>query len=464
MAVGTADGSESIKIVDGSDADKEYLAVSYRWGAETLLTTIDTSERFHKSIPWKQLPHTFQDATSIARELGIRYIWIDSLCIIQDNLADWDTESARMADIYNGAVLTIMVASASDSQGGFFRDRPMMKDLVALPYTDASGATQLSVFVSKPLPDFGSVLSHAPLFQRGWVFQERLMSKRKLISGEDQTYWECNSVVLSQSNIWSRCDFNGLDMRINAAFRVFSDPSYRTDGIGGQISPASLWKDVVQTYSPCALTYKADRLSALSGLARTFAQQFDSSYAAGLWKDQMPHTLLWNVTSLASEENCNAEYCAPSWSWASTTGAVGFNLPVVKPELDVISINIEFAGQDPFGRVCPGSSMCVRGRLRSGKLVRREGQKHIAWLETKHRRSQSLTYLDRDDQDVPLEVIYLEVTSGWVDDHWWAGCLLLRKTGEYKDYRRVGMARVNSARRDVRYLFLGRRKKIITLV
>ncbi|CAN9384472.1 unnamed protein product [Alternaria alternata] len=100
VAVGTADGSEPIKIVDGSVADEEYLAVSYRWGAETLLTTINTLERFYDSIPWNQLPQTFQDAISIARDLGIAYIWIDSLCIIQDNLADWETESAKMADIY----------------------------------------------------------------------------------------------------------------------------------------------------------------------------------------------------------------------------------------------------------------------------------------------------------------------------------------------------------------------------
>jgi hypothetical protein len=463
VAVGTEDGSEPIKIVDGSVADKEYLAVSYRWGAETLLTTTKTLERSYDSIPWNQLPQTFQDAISIARELGIGHLWVDSLCIIQDSLADWEVESAKMADIYKSALLTIMAASASDSQGGFFQDRATMKELVALPYTDTDGTTDLSVFVSRALKGFSGLMTAAPLFRRGWVFQERLMSRRKLIFGDDQTYWECDGVVLSESGTQERGKIERQDSLKYTALRVFSDSKYEVHRSDGEISPTRLWADVVERYSPCALTYEADRLPALSGLARTFAQQFVSSYAAGLWQDHMPESLLWRVISQASKETHQEVYCAPSWSWASTMGAVRFLLGI-NLELDVISINTKLAGQDPYGRVCPGSSMYVRGRLCSGRIVKVNPQIPAVYLQTEHGHFRSFAYLDRDDQDLPPEVVYLEVTSGQLETHGCAACLLLCTTGEDKHFRRVGMAELDFVDRDEDYLFHGLQKEVITLV
>jgi hypothetical protein len=464
VAVGTADGSESIKIVDGLDRDKEYLAVSYRWGRETLLTTSETFELFHTSIPWEQLPKTFQDAINIARELGIEHMWIDSLCIIQDDLIDWEIESGKMANIYKSALLTIMAASASDSQGGFFPDRATIKKLVALPYTDASGTTELSVFVGRRPPNFRTFLSAAPLFQRGWVFQERLMSKRKLIFGETQTYWECDGVVLSESNIQSQGPFEIRQTQNDAAFQVFTGPIHKMNTTCDPISPVFLWRNVVSQYSPCALTYEADRLPALSGIARTFARRFGGSYAAGLWQDQMPYNLLWFASYQASKETYKGEYCAPSWSWASIRDGVHFDTPGGMLELEILSINIKLAGRDPYGRVCPGSSMCVRGRLRSGTLVRREGYEHKVWLYSEHGRLDNMGYLDRYDENLPLEVVYLEVSSGRVQTHRDATCLLLRRIGADKHFRRVGMANLQTVVLNEDYLFHGLGKEAITLV
>jgi hypothetical protein len=380
LAIGNADGSESIKIVDGSGADKGYLAVSYRWGPETLLTATVTFELFHTSIPWKQLPRTFKDAINIARELGIDHVWIHSLCIIQDNLADWETESAKMADIYRGALLTIMAASTANSQQGFFQDRAITKEMVALPYADASGATELSVFVSKALPSFQNFVHTAALFRRGWIFQERLMSRRKLIFGKYETYWECGGIVQSESGIENR-DISYLSQ--NAYFRLFSHPLPKMDGMLGPAVQTFLWKNVVQEYSLCVLTYGADRLPALSGLARTFAQQSGCSYAAGLWEDHMPQSLSWHILPHEGLKVTDKErYCAPSWSWASTMGKVyyDFDFTSGKHELDVVNINIKLAGQNPYGRVCPGSSMCVRGRLRSGTLVKSAEGASKVWV------------------------------------------------------------------------------------
>ena len=471
VAVGTADGAEPIKIVDDSGADKKYLAVSYRWGAETLLTTSETFELFHIAIPWKQLPQTFQDAIHIAREFGIRYMWIDSLCIIQDNLADWETESAKMADIYKGALLTIMAASASDSQGGFFRDRVMMKGSVALPYTDANGTTEFSVFVRETPQSFSLSIWDSPLFQRGWVFQERLMSRRKLIFGKDQTFWECDGVPLSESNIQGRTPYERDQMEIKAAFRVFSDPSCEVAERNGSASPERLWKNLVGDYSQCALTYQADRLPALRGLARTFAQRFGGSYAAGLWQNHMPDNLMWCVIHRSSKETHKGDDCVPSWSWASTGGQIYFPRlgspnSTLRPrsDLEVVSININLAGQDPYGRVCPGSSIYLRGRLRSGRLVAREEDEYTAWLETEHGRLRRRGFLDRNDEDLPLEVSFLEVSHGFDGTHAWSHYLLLHRTGTDNHFRRVGLVDFDEVNQAEDYLFRGIGKQLVTLV
>ncbi|CAN9357824.1 unnamed protein product [Alternaria alternata] len=457
VAVGTLDGSEHIKIVDSSDFDEKYIAVSYRWGAtNNLLTTTKTSKLFHTSIAWDQLPKTFRDAVEIARELDISYIWIDSLCIVQDDPDDWETESAKMADIYNGAFLTIMAASASDSQGGFFQDRPAIREMVVLPYTDASGSTELNVFVGKELPGYEDIVFNGPLFRRGWVFQERLMSKRKLIFGQDQTYWECNTKVQSESTIRRRDKFAELNRPHNDLFLALSDPSYRMDKTWNRTSPEDLWMDLVSQYSLCSLTYETDRLPSLSGLARTFALRFGGSYAAGLWQDQIPCSMGWFVSQRRPIETDKREYCAPPWSWASINGSFMFRRGG-QSEVEIVSAHIKLAGQDLYGKVCPDSSICVRGRLRRGKLVAREGKEYTAWLETEHGRLGNRGFLDRHDENLPLEVSFLEISSG--RGFWDARCLLLHKTEPGNPFRRVGMADLAEAD-----LFHGIQKEVITLV
>ncbi|KUJ12376.1 HET-domain-containing protein [Mollisia scopiformis] len=100
----------------------EYLCLSHCWGVNnTALKTMKASLQAMKSnIPWKSLPKTFRDAIVITRKLGFRYLWIDSLCIIQDSVRDWELQSSRMGDIYNGAFATIFALYGNDSDSGCF--------------------------------------------------------------------------------------------------------------------------------------------------------------------------------------------------------------------------------------------------------------------------------------------------------------------------------------------------------
>ena len=469
VAVGTVDGSKPIKIIDDSNPGDKYLALSYCWGrsSDTLRTTAETLDTFHTSIPWDCLPKTFQDAIHIARDFGTGYIWIDSLCIVQDSKDDWDAESAKMADIYNGALFTVMAASASHSHGGCFQDRIAAKETVALPYTDASGKTELSVFVSRTLPGYEEVVLRGPLFKRGWVFQERLMSKRKLIFGHDQTYWECNTVFLSESNIQSRDIFAHLHRHRIDALRAFPDPLYEDSirVLDPEESLARLWVDLVCEYSLCTLTYDTDRLPSLSGLARTFATKSGGAYAAGLWQDQMPYSLAYYVSN-RPRETCKRNYCAPSWSWASTLGQISFfseEWDLGNFELEVLSIDIKLAGRDPYGRVKPGSSMCVRGRLCAGVLVSFEGYDECVFLETEDGCRRGKAWLDErgDGKDLPADITCLEVSTILYGS---GVCLLLQRTEKDGQFQRIGMVELDDLSQDEDYLFYGLEKQVIVLV
>jgi hypothetical protein len=185
--VGGDDGSRLISLAEASLITSEYLALSHCWGKGiTLRTTTTTLDSFRISIAWESLPKTFQHAIQVTRELGFGFLWIDSLCIIQDDPEDWNVESAKMAGIYNIATLTIMAASASDSQGGCFQSPSPDVEAVHIPYTAGDGTTELSISLSQPPLGYRKAVSLGPLFQRAWVFQEQLLSKRKLIFAKDQ--------------------------------------------------------------------------------------------------------------------------------------------------------------------------------------------------------------------------------------------------------------------------------------
>ena len=145
----------------------KYAALSYCWGGSpNLTTTISNLKSRTKNIPWAEIPSTIQDAITVTRRLGIRYIWVDALCIVQSPGGDWETESSRMADVYGGAFITISAALSPDVSHGLSRRSALLSDI-----------------------DRALGLSGNPLYRRGWALQERMLSKRNLIFGLDQLRW-----------------------------------------------------------------------------------------------------------------------------------------------------------------------------------------------------------------------------------------------------------------------------------
>jgi len=298
-------------------ADAHYVALSHAWGkkeerrkAMPLLLNENISARM-LSIPWDELTQTFQDAIVITRDIGVPYVWIDSLCIVQDDRKDWAREAARMASVYKFAYLVIAATSSKNGDDGFLRPRS--------PSYDLAGPGNGSFHVQRRIYHHTIIVWQAgddsmPLLDRAWCFQERLLARRVLHYTKEEIMWEC------QNNLWCECQNitldNSLPTELESCKRAYAAAvaSTRSD------IRTNSWNKFVRTYSELALTFETDRLPGISGIAREIAVPTLGTYLAGIWEYQLPQALLWRSTGRIIDRP--SRYLAPTWSWASIITAV----------------------------------------------------------------------------------------------------------------------------------------------
>jgi hypothetical protein len=200
------DSKFHVRLVETNQEYGIYAALSHCWGTEQPCTTTSSTLEARKTrISWSKIPKTFRDAITFTVKLDIRYIWIDSLCIIQDDATDWEIESGKMADVYQHAAVTLSATSSpGDTQGCFTENSTFIKDLeINLP--EDVGACRIAV--REPLKHWNNLIpsqiqKHFPLLSRGWAFQERILAPRVLHFCESELVWECRQI--------STCECGGL--------------------------------------------------------------------------------------------------------------------------------------------------------------------------------------------------------------------------------------------------------------
>lgn len=291
-----------------------WLALSHCWGRQqTITTTSITLGTFCQSIPMGDLPETFKDAILITRRLGYQYIWIDSLCIIQDSTQDWEMESKKMAVIYQNATATICADAADGDHQGIFKAIEGKRDkfkLLALPCHSSQRGLKGQIFVStrQGRHDFQIM----PLQTRAWVLQEKALSVRRLHYQSTGLFWHCQAVTSTE--IRPTLLQPHLDARELHRIPHKSLPPRIDYGINfqreGDSVPLAWWYAQVSDYAARQLTFKKDRFPAIAGLASEFAKRTGYHYMAGIWAEDFRRGLLWRGAVPSSYSGTG-----PSWSW-----------------------------------------------------------------------------------------------------------------------------------------------------
>lgn len=356
-------GKISVKLVEGLKGNEPYAALSHRWGPSTpkYRTMHDNLAAHLEGISWDGLPKTFQHAIEVALHLGLKYVWIDSLCIIQDSKEDWLVQSAKMCDIYQGAHVTIAATNSVDSNDGLFRD-------VHKAPIDGGELRRTKIYIrDRPVSGAGAndhgVEGHVdetPLLTRGWVFQERLLSKRVIHFAPREVVFECVRAT-------NRCDCGH-----GGTWAVRQTHFETLRNYMNLIGPDQIknhWQDLVRLFCLLDLTFHSDALPALAGIARqigTTHKETLGRYVAGFWEKTVPFDLVWVVRDGHTRSLQPDPSPLPSWSWASKAGAhTWIRYPKKRDELELVNFDVKLTGKDEYGPV-DSAELTMLGHLVEG--------------------------------------------------------------------------------------------------
>jgi len=343
------------------------------------------------------MPKTFRDALQVTKALGYRYLWIDALCIIQDDLEDVGKEMARMGGIYRQSTLTILAANGPDTDSGLFFKR------------DARGSKPCNVQIT--LKRYNNYLRrhvsiettrhfrHSALQTRGWVLQEEVLSGRLLTFNFDTVEWSCIKTFahenrpcmttfsaqkeVSETTFYRPNEAMRLIVRRPDIFNKVSQSGYAPE----RNDHFDTWYDMVAHYSQRALSVDSDKLLAIAGLASLMGKYYHLTYVTGLWKEDLQVGLCWWVTlrnnmfrrdgPRSITENF-PDYLAPTWSWASAHGmCVRFNKSYLdrlpKEGLQVIDVEVShLPGAPPAFGYIQFAKLSIRTKIRQVFLAPRQ--------------------------------------------------------------------------------------------
>jgi len=299
-----------------ADTEGLYATLSYSWGSGGFaMTTTGNYAEMKLGFDGHRLPIAFQDAAALAQSLNIQYLWIDTLCIIQDSPTDWEEQAARMGQIYEGAAITIAASLSTDPHSSLFQKRDSTHEELEL-FSGLKGGLMDVVFKARRKITRGI---HAktgrskdidPLDTRAWGLQEKLLSRRLIAFTGAELQWTCRA---SKS---CECHSNPIPVH------PLSPTSAGTTTTNEAVTFSKSWSQTIEEYSTRKLKFQKDRFPALSGLANKFGAATGYTFLAGGWKETVLYDLVWQRDM--GPVLRSSTWFAPSWSWASSSGAVNF--------------------------------------------------------------------------------------------------------------------------------------------
>ena len=353
----------------------DYIALSYCWGPAGNIKTLKGNIDSHRSgLAVAHLPKTLQDAVRICRYFGVKYLWIDALCIVQDDTDDWTQQIPLMCDIYAGAYFVIAAESSATVYQGCLeldvsKNAPYRRlELEHVFGTQPPRKLRISV-QEEPIPHHAVQGHHSsrpdpsteltPLSTRAWAFQERFLASRILFCTSSEFSWNC------ASSTWCEChkepnpahlpivgDYWGLGQLRT----VVSSPSSLPDS---PLQKLGIWCEIVRQYSERVLTKWSDRIAAVQGVVVALSQIFsdcfkEEDFVVGMWRPFMARLLAWKRMTLEkSPPEQSLRGLVPSWSWMGAAGPIEYSMVCYQEEseslVDVVDIEFTASKDSVFG-------------------------------------------------------------------------------------------------------------------
>ncbi|KAK1836467.1 heterokaryon incompatibility protein-domain-containing protein [Podospora conica] len=448
-----------------------YLTLSHCWGGslDPVKTVPDNLERRMDpklGISLDELPNNFAHAIEVARQVDVRYIWIDAVCIIQDSEnEDFALEGPKMHSVYQNSACTVAAVDAPDSSTGFLSDRAPSETAFRLVRGKGEWALEDHSWVCLDGDMWQRDLLGRVLYTRGWVFQERMLSPRILHYSAKQVFWDCAEKTACETLP------AGLPLPLDTAAQVdrqwrerlrIRKPEREYAGTN-DVPFLRFWRDAVRRYTSCNLTKVDDRLSAIWGIAKVMREELQEEYAEGLWEDDLCEQLAWRVVHSPDRLAVKRRDLGPTWSWAWTIASIE---PLNRFEFDD---NTRRAVNHTGGRLKmdlePSSRDCMMGEkppaLKSWRIAIRGVLVPAYMVETSEPGSWGISFAGAPDTPVPEGVAFpdvlpegkqlqcillsLAVTKARRDNaRTWVGLVLDPNSPSPGEYRRLGFFRFSS--------------------
>ncbi|KAK0645594.1 heterokaryon incompatibility protein-domain-containing protein [Cercophora newfieldiana] len=384
-------GRANIHLREGRGLHGRYICLSHCWGSKLpLQTKSDNIQEHQRSMPWDAFPIVYKEVISISQHLGVDFVWIDSLCIIQDSEADWVNESQQMCEVYANAYLTVAATESPDCSvsmmDGYLSEARTEEKIVRFNMAQDGTTQEATLMLVKEVyrgPHWHSseARERPPLVSRAWAFQEEILSPRLICLTRADLVWQCKRGTL--------CDCGASEI---APEQVVESFHHRMDvdssGHADRKQIAALWREVASGYSRRKLTRDTDKLPALSGLAQMFARRRpEATYLAGIWNDVDPASLLldlmWYRISINGIHwdqllSRSQDWVAPTFSWASIREAISFptisdpwdlrtyeDTGLHRAYVEISEAHCELSTSDSMGQVRSGF-LKVKGRALRG--------------------------------------------------------------------------------------------------